>query len=371
MKATTLILLLAVILSACAPAILPTATPVPPATPIPPTAIPAQDPIALGAELDALVQKNYQAGVFDGSILVARDGQVLLSQGYGFADRTKKTPNTPQTKFRLGCVTKQFTAMAILLLQAQGKLTVQDKLCTYVANCPEIFKPITLHHLLTHASGVPSSTQWDQPGDKMLSKVTRLLNVPGEAFLYADVDYKLLGKVIETVSGQSYEAFMQQHLFAPLQMSNTGYEHKQTDLAKGYASAQGDLARTPYDPDDLYAAGALYSTVEDLYRWDQALYSDEILPQSVLGAMFASQMPVPDGYYYGKIYGQPGWGYGYGWFIAPGQPRLVLHGGMPYGIRNEVRRYLDDKVTIIQLANQEGVMIGPIGDAIAEKLGAK
>jgi CubicO group peptidase (beta-lactamase class C family) len=131
-KKMALALFLVVVLSACAPTI----TPTPTATPVPPTTIPTQDPKALAAELDALMQKNYQAGVFDGSILVARNGQVILSQGYGFADQNKNIPNMPQTKYRLGSLSRQFAAAGILLLQVQGKLSMQDKLCDYVPDCP-------------------------------------------------------------------------------------------------------------------------------------------------------------------------------------------------------------------------------------------
>ena len=295
--------------------------------------------------------------------MVARNGQVILSQGYGLADRSTNTPNTPQTKFRIGSLTKQFTAMAILMLQARGKLNVQDKLCAYVANCPEIFKPITLHHLLTHTSGAPNATQWDQPGDKMLSKYASLVTPPGEKFLYTDLGYNFMGRIIETVSGQTYEAFMQQNIFEPLQMSSTGYDHQQADLAKGYAAADGDL---PQQNQDWHAAGALYSTVEDLYRYDQALSTEKLLPQSALKAMFTAQVPVPDGM---SLPNPKGWGYGYGWFIGPPQPRLVYyHGGQAYGYRTAFWRYPDDKITIIQLCNHENVMLVPTEEAIAAKL---
>ena len=152
-------------------------------------------------------------------------------------------------------------------------------------------------------------------------------------------------------------------LAEPLQMANTGYDDlQQVDLAKGYATAQGDIALQPLN--GLFAEGRLYSTVEDLYRWDQALYTDKLLPQPALRAMFTAQVPVPDG----KYYGGQGWSYGYGWFIAPDKPHYVLHGGMYPGYRTEFRRYLDDDVTIILLCNQEAVALHLTAEAIAEKL---
>ena len=170
MKMTTFILLLAVVLSACAPIVTPT-----------PTAIPTKDPKALTAELDALVLANNQAGTFDGAVLVVRNGQVLLSKGYGFADREKKIPNTPQTKFRLASITKQFTAMAILLLQEQGKLNVEDSICNYITNCPEIFKPVKIRHLLSQSADLPNSTNYSFPGDKMVPKGATLFSSRGKS----------------------------------------------------------------------------------------------------------------------------------------------------------------------------------------------
>ncbi len=360
MKTTTFALLLAVLLSGCARAGIPTPT----ATPILPTAEPVQDPKVLAADLDALMQANHQAGVFDGAILVARNGQMILSQGYGFADRFNKIPNTPQTKFPIGSLTKQFTAMAILMLQARGKLTVEDKLCSYIPNCPEILQPIRLHHLLTHTAGLPDATRWEQPGDKMLSKYATLVFPAGEKWIYGDVAFDFLGRTIETVSGQTYEDFVRQNIFEPLQMSDTGYNHQQPDLAKGYAGAQGDRAQS--SPADYFAAGAIYSTVEDLYRYDQALYTDKLLPQSVLKVMFTAQVQVPDGL---PLPHPQGWSYGYGWFIGPELPRpLHYHGGMPPGYRSAFWRYPDDRITIIQLCNHEAVMLVPTEEAIANQL---
>ncbi len=363
MKKMIFILLFAVMVSACVPAVAPTPTP------IPPTAVPTQDPKALAAEIDALVKENYQKGVYDGSVLVARDGQVILSQGYGFADREKKIPNTPQTKFRIASITKQFTAMAILLLQEQGKLNVEDGICNYITNCPEIFKPVKIRHLLSHSGGIPGATQYSWPGDQMLPKSATLYFPPGEQFVYQDVGYNLAGRIIETVSGQSYASFLKQNIFEPLGMSNTGVDDmKQTDLAKGYSNAEGDIALQPVW--GMFAEGAVYSTVEDMYRWDQALYTDKLLPQSSLKAMFTPQVAVPDGKYYG-FDGSTGWSYGFGWFIAPKELGYVIHGGIYPGYRAEIRRYIDDKTVIILLTNQEAVALYPTAEAIAAKLFGK
>ncbi len=361
MKKMTFTLLFAVMVSACGTAVAPTPTP------IPPTAVPTQDPKALAAEIDALVQENYQNGVYDGAVLVARDGQVILSQGYGFADRENKIPNTPQTKFRIASITKQFTAMAILLLQEQGKLNIDDSICDYISDCREVLEPVKIRHLLSQSAGLPNNTAYSFPGDQMVSEFATLFFPPGEQFKYQDVTYELAGRIIETVSGQSFASFLQENIFEPLGMSNSGVDGdlKQTDLAKGYSDAEGDNALQQIY---TFAAGAVYSTVEDMYRWDQALYlEDELLPQSALSAMFTPQMAVPDGEYYG-FDGSTGWSYGFGWFIAPEEYGYVLHGGMLPGNRSEIRRYIDDETVIILLANHEAVALYPTAEAIAAKL---
>lgn len=353
MKRTiTAVLFLAVFLSSCAQVL--------------PSSKPAPDPKVLGAEFDALVQEKNNAGLFDGAVLVARNGQVLLSKGYGFADREKKISNTPQTKFRLASITKQFTAMAILLLQEQNKLSVEDSICNYITNCPEIFKPVKIRHLLSQSAGLPNNTNYSFPGDQMIPKGATLFFQPGEKFMYQDVTFNMAGRIIETVSGQSYASFLKQNIFEPLGMSNSGvYDMKQTDLAKGYADAHSDIAKIPIY--GLFAEGTVYSTVEDLYRWDQALYNDKLLPQSSLKAMFTPPVAVPDGQYYG-IDGSKGWSYGFGWFIVPKELGYVIHGGVLPGYKTEIRRYIDDKTVIILLTNQEAVALHLTTEAIAEKL---
>jgi CubicO group peptidase (beta-lactamase class C family) len=347
MKTKLLFLLLAVILSACAPQ-------------------PTPDPNVLSAEFDALVEKNHQAGLFDGSVLVAQNGQVIFSKGYGFADRENKIPNTPQTKFRIASISKQFTAMAILLLQEQGKLNIEDGICSYITDCPKIFKPVKLRHLLSHSSGIPNSTQYSSPGDQMIPKSAVLYFQPGEQFEYSNVGYDLLRRIVETASGQSYESYLEQNIFEPLQMSNTGVDDmKQPDLANGYFNAEGDIALEP-----TWGVYSVYSTVEDMCLWDQALYTDKLLPQSALDSMFAPQVAVPDGMYYG-FDGSKGWSYGFGWFIAPKELGYVIHGGTYPGIRTEFRRYMDAKNTIILLTNHEAVALHETAEAIAEKLSGK
>ena len=340
----------------------PTATPAaiasPPALPtsLPPSSIAsesAQAPSELTAELDAFLDSLVQRGQFSGVVLVARGDQVVFNQGYGAADRERNIPNTPQTRYRLGSVTKPFTALAILMLQAQGRLDVQDPICQYIPDCPPAWQEITIHHLLTHTSGIPSLTELP---DYQVTKATpsppeqsiaRFRNLPlefrpGAAWKYSNSGYILLGYILEQASGQPYEVYLQEHIFDPLGMSNTGYDHNQDDLAVGYADVS-----SPAEFIDMsipFAAGGLYSSAEDLYRWDRALFTRQLLPPESLDKMLTA-------YAFGTD--QAGVGYGYGWYVGElfGR-RWVGHPGRIEGFSAVNAWFPDDDVTIVVLMNQ-------------------
>ncbi len=368
MKTTAFVLLFAIVLTACAPAATPTPTPVPPtATAAPPTATsappPTNTPVPGAKATDDMLQKLTSHNAFSGAVLVAKDGQVLLSKGYGFADRQNQIPNTPQTKFRLGHMTEAFTAMAVLILQERGKLNVQDPLCQYVKDCPAAWKDVKLHHLLSLSSGIPE--EWPPAGltaDELIAKAKaeQLFAPPGTTLTWSTTDFLLLGKVIEAVSGQTYEDFLQQNIFEPLQMTSTGYDHGQADLALGYADGSS-TAVTPIGPESLYSANALYSTLEDLYRWDQALYTEKLVSQKTLDAMFTAHIASPD---------YAGLSLGYGISVINGQNRLaegvmLESAGMIDGFSSTVHRYPKPKIVVIVLTNQSSVIPWDTADAVA------
>lgn len=343
------------------------ATPAPVDTPaptvvsvsLPATAIPVVNtpsPPATLPPLDQFLSEQANNQLFSGAVLVAQNGQILLSKGYGLADRTRQLPNTPQTRFRLGSVTKPFTALAILQLQAQGKLNVQDLICRYLTACPEAWQAITLHHLLTHTAGIPDLERLPEYAQIKTSPTTPLQTItlfqdkplafpPGTQWEYSSSGYILLGVIIEQVSGQSYEAFLQENIFTPLGMNDTGYEHDAATLATGYANAT-----TVADPIAMsipFAAGGLYSTVEDLYRWEQALDTDELLPQPLLDLLFTPYAEIPQA---------DGASYGYGWVISQQMGhRLIGHNGGIDGFVASLNRFVDDHVTIILLSNQQDI----------------
>ena len=249
-----------------------------------------------------------------GTILVAQKGNVLISKGYGLADRENDVSNTSQTKYAIGSMGKAFTAMAIMMLQERGQLTVQDPICKYISDCPADWKPITLHHLLTHTSGIQNYTESDLPIQKnittcqkfTLEEAIAILNAlpqdfaPGTQYHYSNSGYYLLGAVIDKVSGESYETFIQQNILQPLGMSETGYDRRSTivkNRASGYDfdQIQGQYVNAPgWDVSQRYAAGGWYSTVGDLYKWDQALYNDQLVSKETLDTIFTSMVSVPD-----------------------------------------------------------------------------
>jgi CubicO group peptidase (beta-lactamase class C family) len=364
-RAHVLKLALAVLLTSCYRPLSVNPTPQSSTTSVPAAQI-APVPVS---EIDTHLNTLVHLGSFSGSVLIARNGEVLLSKGYGFADREQKSPNTPKTKFRLGSITKPFTAMAIIILEAQGKLDVQDHICSYLSECPEAWEAITIHHLLTHTSGIPNFTDFPDyrrtsatpsPPEETINrfKDKPLDFRPGESWSYSNSGYILLGQIIERVSSQSYEAFLQEHIFTPLQMTDTGYDHNQDDLAVGYKDifSKADFI----DMSIPYAAGGLYSTVEDLYRWDQAFYTKQLLQQDYIDQIFAAHVAIPN---------SDGMAYGYGWIIGLEDSRqIITHGGGINGFVTNIARYPQDKTVIIILSNQQYTSMGIIPPVLAKKV---
>ncbi len=310
----------------------------------------------IASQVNNLLMNEATHQQFSGSVLIAHNDKVLLSKGYSMADWSKQVPNTPQTKFYLGSTTKQFTAMATLILQDQSKLHVHDQICSYIAPCPQAWQQVTIHELLTHTSGIP---EFDHTSLSNASPQTWINDfddvplgfAPGSEFSYCNVCYQILGYIVEKASGEPYCTFLKQTIFDPLQMKNTGCDPHYLSLpdrAVGYASWRVQDVSIGWDAAPqwsfLFGAGLLYSTVEDLYRWDQALSSHTLISQQVLDEAFS---PYVTSQYAGSSYG-------YGWFIAkapiPGH-RLIWHDGRVDGFRTYNGLYLDDGVTIIFLSN--------------------
>jgi CubicO group peptidase (beta-lactamase class C family) len=304
---------------------------------------------------------------FSGTILVARDGVPVVSKGYGMASVELDVSNTPQTVFRLGSVTKQFTGMAITMLQERGKLSVSDSLCKFLTECPEAWKPITVKNLLTHTSGITNYTSFPDfaktatlpiTTDDMIGLVKDkpLDFVPGAKFAYSNSGYLLLGIIIERTSGKSYAKFLQENIFIPLGMKQSGYDDPIKIIrnrAAGYQRQDGKYINAAYmDMTIPYAAGALYSTTGDLLLWDQALYTEKLVSQKSLDEMFT---PFKD-----KT------GYAFGWGIGKKFDRKTIsHGGGIYGFATQITRFPDDRVTVIVLSNVQGAPAGRVSNDLA------
>ncbi|UCE41193.1 MAG: beta-lactamase family protein [Candidatus Aminicenantes bacterium] len=301
----------------------------------------------LAKKLDMYLTRITPFG-FSGALFVAKDGKVILNKGYGMAIRAKNVPNTSGTVFSTGSITKQFTAAGIMKLEMMGKLKTEDPITKYFDNVPEDKKTITLHNLLTHTSGVIDFTGMDfevAPRDETMQKIldAPLRHKPGEQFAYSNAGYSMLAAVIEKVSGQSYEEFMNKNIFTPSGMAFTGYRIPEWDkkvVAHWYRGEKDN--GTPLEKNYPYwnylGNGGILSTTEDMYKWHQALLEDKVLSAPVKKKMFAPFLNE----------------YGYGWDIIQREMgTLIQHdGGSMLGCSAEFRRYIDAKIVTMVFCNQ-------------------
>ncbi len=317
------------------------------------------------ARMEELVQSYVTAKQFMGSVLVSQQGKILLSKGYGSANLEWEIPNFPNTKFRLGSITKQFTAASILLLEERGKLKVEDPVKKYMADAPAAWDKITIFHLLTHTSGIPSFTSFPDYRSTEAAPTTPESLVarfrdkplefqPGEKWNYSNSGYALLGYLIEKISGQSYSEFVQQNIFNPLGMKDSGYDSNSAIIAhraSGYAPGANGLANAGFIHMTVpFSAGALYSTTEDLLKWEQALFGGKVLSQASLAKMTT---PFKQDYAFGlSVSANHGF-------------KIIEHGGGIEGFSTQLSYYPDDKLIIIVLGN----IVGRFPSEIAAKLG--
>ena len=320
-------------------------------------ALAAQSTSELAVKADAYIKA---AGI-QGSVLLAKNGKVILAKGYGLANIELDVPNKPETKFRLGSITKQFTAASILQLQEKGKLKVDDPISKYIPGTPAAWSGITIHHLLTHTSGIHSYTDDVGYPAHMRDKTATPLDfiqrfrdrpldfAPGEKFHYDNSGYFLLGVIIEQVSGVKYEDYLRRNIFEPLRMEATGYDWPTTilkDRASGYSKGVGgkEINADFLDMGQPYAAGSLYSTVLDLYKWDRALYTTRILSAQSIHSAF-----TPNKYDWAE-----GIKYGYGWGIAQVHGHTAVgHGGGINGFSTVIWRAIEEDATSIVLSNND------------------
>jgi CubicO group peptidase (beta-lactamase class C family) len=328
-------------------------------------------------EIETLINRHIENKDFNGAILVAKEGKIIYQKGVGFANMEWDIPNQIDTKFRIGSITKQFTAMLIMQLAAENKIDLHTPISNYLPNYPkENADRITIHHLLTHSSGTPRNYDSPiqkkiRPDDQNPSEAVALFSglplefTPGEKFSYSNAGYSVLGLIIETITQKSYEEVLDEQIFKPLGLQNSGYDKHRPLIkhrASGYFSSWGDYYNSNYtDMSKPYAAGSLYSTVEDLFLWDQALYTDKLLPKTFMDLIFTKHIIDPD---YNAHYG-------YGWNIkalplgnSGEQIEATVHDGVIDGFCAIISRMPSSNSSIILLSNVRRAPLNAITKAV-------
>jgi CubicO group peptidase (beta-lactamase class C family) len=311
-----------------------------------------------GEKIDALVGKYFEYGQFMGSVLVAEDGNAVFEKGYGFADLEWNIPNTPDTKFRLGSITKQFTSMLIMQQVQKGTIRLDAPVIEYLPGYP---KPqgekVTIRHLLTHTSGIPNYTQIiDIRTDRKHYSLDELVSVfsgkpldfePGTSWKYSNSGYYLLGAVLEKVTRTPYERLLRENILQPLGMKNTGYDNTEEILPKrasGYERVGGFVNAPFLDMSLPFSAGALYSTVEDLLLWDSALYTDRLLSDSLKKMYFT---PFRNNYAFGWVVRTQAIG------TSSDSALVISHGGGINGFNTVIAR-IPARHRLVVLLNNTG-----------------
>ncbi|MBX9617346.1 MAG: serine hydrolase [Caulobacteraceae bacterium] len=304
--------------------------------------------------MDQIVRESTARDEFSGSVLVARGDQVLLDQGYGLANREWNIPNDGDTKFRLGSITKQFTAVAVVLLHERGLVDLDAPLKTYLPDTPASWDGVTVRHLLTHTSGIANFTAFpDYEAQKTRPATLEALIArfrdrplefqPGEGWAYSNSGYILLTALIERVSGQDYAAFVSANLFQPLGMADSGYDSHAAILprrASGYVRTAGGFGHADYvDMTIPGGAGGLYSTTRDLLKWEQGLFGGRLLRPASLTALTTPQRN----------------GYAMGLAVTPNATgALIQHSGGIEGFNTAMAHDTGSGMTVIVLANLNG-----------------
>ena len=311
------------------------------------------------AVIEDFADSLFSSERFNGSLLVAKNGEIIYEKYNGFLDPRKKRDSlTPSSPFHLASVSKTFTAMAILKLQEEGKLHINDTLTTYLPGFP--LKGVTIKSLLNHRSGIPNYVHymeklgWDRKRpisnrdvlDFLIANHKRIqIAKPDKGFSYSNTNYALLALIIEKASGQSYANYLRQSIFEPFNMKDT-YAYTIADSARSLKSFFSNGTPYAFDYlDNVYGDKNIYSTARDLLKWDQALYGGRYLQQQTLDSAYA-----------GYSFEKPGiHNYGLGWrmFLLDSHKKFIYHNGWWHGNRAAFYRLPDDKATIIALSNND------------------
>lgn len=326
--------------------------------------------------IDSLMIALYSRGQFTGSILIADHGKIIYKKAFGMADRQNKIPFTPETKEYIGSVSKQFTAMGIMILKDRGKLEYDEHIRVFFPELPACMEPVTIRHLLYHISGLALFDDYPDMTEKdvfnILMKQESLRFAPGEKFEYCNAGYSLLAMIIEKISGKSLNEFMTANIFRPLGMNQTfvnEISHPDKTRAIGY-TIYGTI-----DSYDTYMGGnaSIISTVDDLYKWDQELYHCKLVKPQTLAEAFTPSSVVMKNPALNRrddLFGEMS--YGYGWWISMyNKGGDFHHDGAFSGYISYIERRPGEKTTIIELSNLRHIPAYEIRTAILNILNDK
>ena len=304
---------------------------------------------------------------FRGTILVEKNGQVIVNRSYGLAVEEWQVPNSADTRYEIASVTKQFTAAAILQLADSGKLQVSDPISKYYPDAPPSWSGITIHQLLTHTSGLPNNELANftkgictpyTPDELIRTFRDRpLASPPGTKWAYTNTEYYFLAYLIEKLSGESYGSYLTHHIFEPLRMIHSGYAATVAvvpRLAEGYTREGGILRHRDYFDRSLeIGAGGIHTTAGDLVLWNKALDSPGFLSAHALQAMFVAHPPG---------------NYGYGWFVETSPRQKDYHEGGDPGFAAFEARYPDQHIVVLVLSNEDDSPVRDIARAMEQHL---
>jgi CubicO group peptidase (beta-lactamase class C family) len=322
--------------------------------------------------VDEYVKAEMQRQNIPGlALLIARDGNIIRAQGFGVSNVEHQVPVKPETVFQSGSMGKQFTATAIMMLMEEGKIGLDDPIAKYLKDAPATWNNVSVRQLLSHTAGFtdyPDNFNFraDYTEDQLLKIISGvpLAFAPGTKWSYSNLGYATLGILIHQVTGKFYGDFLQQRIFHPLGMETTRIINEADIIpnrAAGYRSVKGELKNQEWVSPTVNttADGSLYFSILDLAKWDAALYTEKLLKRSSLEQMwtpakFNNGSPNPDRY-------------GFGWYITSNHGRRVVgHSGAWQGFKAHISRYVDDKLTIVVLANLAGSDPKRISDHVAE-----
>ena len=316
---------------------------------------------ARSSRVDSLMRSQVDANDPGAAVIVIQNGRVIHQQGYGLADRQTKLPITATTTFDLASVSKQFTAMAIMMLAERKKLSYDDPLTKFFPDFPPYAAKITVRHLLTHTSGIAdymevyekrfASTKKEptsQEARLMLAEIEKPLFEPGVKFQYSNSGYMVLAQIVEKASGQPFPVFMREGVFAPLGMDRTIVSDQiiapSRNRAISYSSGWMGYKVADYSPlNRIYGDGNVNTSTEDMFKWDQALYTEKLVKQSTLKEAFT---PV-------RLNDGSSAPYGFGWRVVDVQGLEVLsHGGGWVGFRTHIIRIPSERFSVVVLSNR-------------------